>query len=89
MRVQHVAKARYDRLVMSQPDHIQTVEIRGHTMTQETQFSVSGERGRFRFRYVNTDGSVNCYGGTLGRERLRDFRVERITKIHKPKRSDI
>lgn len=49
------------------------------------QFSIQGERGRFTYRHLNLDGSVHAWGGLPGRERARDFRVERITKVHQPK----
>lgn len=61
------------------------VEINGHTLEAGvTVFTVTGERGRFLFRGLNLDGSLHAWGGTYGRERARDFRPERISKIHKP-----
>lgn len=51
-----------------------------------TEISVAGERGRFTVHGINPDGSVNCYGGTIGRERYRAFRLDRIKTVHtKPK----
>lgn len=47
-----------------------------------TELSVTGERGRFVYRYVNKDGSITCYGGTQGRERMRSFRIDRIKTVH-------
>lgn len=51
----------------------------------ETEFSVEGERGRFTFLRINPDGSLHAWGGLSGREKLRDIRPSRVTKIHKPK----
>lgn len=50
------------------------------------EFTVTGERGRFRFRGINPDGSISAWGGIAGREKHRDFRLDRIVKIHRPKR---
>jgi len=49
------------------------------------EFTVSGERGRFRYRALNPDGSIAAWGGIVGREKHRDFRIARVAKIHRPK----
>lgn len=49
------------------------------------EFTVTGERGRFRFRGTNPDGSIAAWGGIVGREKCRDFRLERIVKVYRPK----
>lgn len=61
------------------------ITVNGYTLTPGVVFTVTGERGRFTFRKVNPDGSLACFGGTFGRERWRDFRPDRLSKVQKPK----
>jgi hypothetical protein len=58
----------------------------GRHLTAGTEFSVRGERGRFRFvAHVRTDAGaewIDAYGGPEGYEQCRSFRPERVTTIH-------
>ena len=38
---------------------------------------IEGEEGTFAFRYLNTDGSLTCWGGVNQHESWRSFRPER------------
>lgn len=58
-------------------------KINGRIVERGTELSVAGERGRFRFLYLNpSDGSLTCYGGVQGHEMFRAFRVERVRTVH-------
>lgn len=54
-------------------------------MTDGQEFRVKGERGVFAYRGIDTDGSVRCYGGAIGRGLWRNFQPNQITKIVKSK----
>ena len=53
-------------------------------LTDGDWFTVDGLRGRFVCRGFNADGSVRCFGGTVGRQRWRSFPMSRVTKVLKP-----
>lgn len=54
-------------------------------MTDGQEFRVRNERGVFIFKGIDSDGSVKCYGGPMGRGSWRNFRPENITAILKKK----
>jgi hypothetical protein len=56
-------------------------------MTDGQEFKVRGERGTFVFRGIDTDGSVRCFGGSLGHGSWRNFKAERITKVLRKKQT--
>lgn len=65
----------------------------GKTLTPGREFHVHGATGRFSFRYQYVpDGSITCYGPLTenghprARARVRSFPLERISKVHKPKK---
>lgn len=61
------------------------VKVNGRILTEGTEFSVRGERGRFRFtRYVITEKSewIDCIGGPKGYEKMRSFSPTSIRRVH-------
>lgn len=59
--------------------------IEPNKLTEGQEFKVRGERGTFVFRGIDSDGSIRCYGGALGRASWRNFRAETITKVIRKK----
>lgn len=65
--------------------YLDEVKINGRIVTKGTEFSVKGERGRFRFtQYVVTDKSewIDCIGGPKGYEKMRSFSPESVRRVH-------
>lgn len=59
------------------------IKVNGRTLDEETEVSIKGERGRFRFVGVfNGDGSGTFYGGVTGHEMFRSFHLDRISRVH-------
>lgn len=61
------------------------VKVNGRILTKNTEFSVKGERGRFRFlKYVVSDKYewIDCIGGPKGYEKMRAFSPERVRRVH-------
>lgn len=53
-------------------------------MTRDTEFSVSGVPGRFRFLDFDPRGWINAYGGKDSNHyKLRAFAPERVKTVHR------
>lgn len=60
--------------------------VNGRYLTPGTEFSVKGQRGRFRFlAYVQTDRGdwIDCYGGRQGYGAFRSFSPESVRTVHR------
>lgn len=56
--------------------------VDGQVIGRDTELTVTGESGIFKFRYRwLPDGSLTCYGGPAGHEQLRSFLPERCHLI--------
>ena len=65
--------------------YLEEVKINGRILVKGTEFSVKGERGRFRFsRYVITSKSewIDCIGGPKGYEKMRSFSPSSVRRVH-------
>jgi hypothetical protein len=52
-------------------------------------FQVKSDHGKYRCIGWNKDGSIKAYGGTRGREKMRDIRKEEVrVKIKSLRTSD-
>lgn len=58
-------------------------KVNGRNLERGTELSITGERGRFTFLKINTDGSALCWGGPTGHEKMRDFRIDRVRTVHR------
>lgn len=56
------------------------MRVNGRYLTPGTEFSVYGERGRFR--YLSGEDTVVAWGGAKGREHMRYFTVDKIKTVH-------
>jgi hypothetical protein len=63
-----------------------TIKIHNRIVDTTTEISIDGEAGRFKFLYVNADGSVCCYGGKQGHGMFRSFNTDRIKRVHYKKK---
>lgn len=66
----------------------QSLTVNGRRVEVGTELSISGVRGRFRFRSVDTftDGRptvVTVVGGTDGHSMTRTFTADRIRTVHR------
>lgn len=75
-------------------DHEPTVELAGRAAVAGDELAIAGKRGRFRLRAHTTNPStgdewVDVYG-PLGsqRARLRSFRLEDVTQVHRRREHD-
>jgi hypothetical protein len=67
------------------------IQINGRNVTPNTELSISGERGRFRFiKYVNTGEAewIDVWGGPKKSESWRSFRPDRVKTVHFKNRTD-
>lgn len=63
----------------------ESLRVNGRIIESGTEISVSGEPGRFVFRWM-TGSSLTCWGGRLGHEMYRSFRIDQVRRVHsKPK----
>lgn len=64
-----------------------TYQVNGRHMTEGSEVSIRGERGRFRFiRAVTTPAGnhwLDFIGGTKGSEVFRSFHAERVRTVHR------
>lgn len=63
----------------------ETMKINGRILEKGTEFSVKGERGRFRFiAHVVTDKTewIDCIGGQKGYEMFRAFSPTNVRRVH-------
>lgn len=61
------------------------MKLNGRILKRGTEFSVKGEKGRFRFiAHVVTDKTewIDCVGGQKGYEMLRAFSPSRVRRVH-------
>ncbi|ATN94061.1 hypothetical protein J4U01_gp097 [Mycobacterium phage Kumao] len=72
-------------------DCLKEVEVNGKLLTVDTEVSIKGERGRFRFKYARytKDGRLNLtfVGGPFGYETFRTFYPEKIRRVHRINRT--
>jgi hypothetical protein len=67
------------------------IQINGRNVIPNTELSISGERGRFRFiKYVNTGEAewIDVWGGPKKSESWRSFRLDRVKTVHFKNRTD-
>jgi hypothetical protein len=63
----------------------EVLKVNGRLIENGTEISVSGEPGRFIFRWM-TGPHLTCWGGRTGHEMYRTFRIDRVRRVHsKPK----
>lgn len=61
------------------------LKVNGRLIENGTEISISGEAGRFIFRWL-TGTDLTCWGGRTGHEKYRSFQIERVRRVHsKPK----
>ena len=62
-----------------------TLRVNGRVIEVGTEISVTGEPGRFTFRWMTGD-DLTCWGGRSGHEKYRTFSIDRVKTVHaKPK----
>lgn len=59
------------------PVRITNAMVDGVPIEEGQKLIIEGEEGGFSFRYVNSDGSLTCWGGVNQHESWRSFRPER------------
>ena len=63
----------------------ESLRVNGRIIEAGTEISVSGEPGRFVFRWM-TGPCLTCWGGRIGHEKYRSFPLSKIRRVHsKPK----
>lgn len=63
----------------------ETMKINGRILEKGSEFSVKGQRGRFRFiAHVVTDKTewIDCIGGQKGYEVFRSFNPDQVRRVH-------
>ena len=61
------------------------LRVNGRYIEPGTEISISGEPGRFIFRWL-TGSDLTCWGGRTGHEKYRSFPIQRVRRVHsKPK----
>lgn len=65
---------------------LEEIRANGRILVRGTEFSVIGERGRFRFvKYVQTGAGIewiDAIGGPSGREAWRAFLPSQVRTVH-------
>jgi len=62
-------------------------KIHNRILERNTEISITGESGRFKYLYQNnSDGSITCYGGKTGHAMYRSFMPNRVKRIHSKKK---
>lgn len=56
--------------------------INGRTLDTETELSIRGQTGRYKYRWM-TGQDITCWGGRQGHEMYRSFQLNQIKTIHK------
>jgi hypothetical protein len=56
-------------------------KINNRLVEPGTELSVTGETGRFVFRWMTGD-DLTCWGGKSGREKYRTFSPDRVKRVH-------
>jgi len=62
---------------IEQIERITTAIVDGVEIESGQRLIIESEEGVFSFRYLNTDGSLTCWGGVNQHESWRSFRPER------------
>jgi hypothetical protein len=55
----------------------------GRTLRQGQVVSITGVRGRFTFRWSRRPDEVTVWGGVVGHESMRTYRIDRVRRIHR------
>lgn len=59
--------------------------IHGRNVVLNTELSIKGERGRFRFLKQITNGDkvwIDVIGGSNGRKQIRSFHLDKVRRVH-------
>lgn len=59
--------------------------INGRHVVKDTELSIKGERGRFRFIQQVTNGEttwIDVVGGTKGSKQMRSFYLDKVRRVH-------
>lgn len=65
----------------------QTLKIHNRIIEHNTEISIDGEAGRFKFISINaSDGSITCFGGRQGYAMFRSFMPDRVKRVHYKKK---
>jgi len=63
---------------ITEPDNL---KANGRRIEPGTELSITGEPGRFIFRWL-TGNDLTCWGGRTGHEKYRSFPIERVRRVH-------
>jgi hypothetical protein len=65
----------------------QTFKVHNRILERNTEITIDGEAGRFKFISMNaSDGSITCFGGRQGYGMFRSFMPDRIKRVHYKKK---
>jgi Na+-transporting NADH:ubiquinone oxidoreductase subunit NqrF len=63
----------------------EVLKVNGRLIQDGTEISISGEPGRFIYRWMTGD-ALTVWGGRTGNEMYRSFTIDRVRRVHsKPK----
>lgn len=58
------------------------IRINGRVVEPGTELSITGEQGRFVFRWTHRNGDITVWGGRVGHESMRSFRRSAVRRVH-------
>lgn len=61
------------------------ISIHGRNVGRDTELSIKGERGRFRFLRQITNGDkvwIDVVGGSNGHKQMRSFYLDKVRRVH-------
>jgi hypothetical protein len=61
------------------------IQIHGRHVVKDTELSIIGERGRFRFLKQITNGDktwIDVVGGPKGAKQMRSFHLDKVRRVH-------
>lgn len=61
------------------------IQIHGRHVIKDTELSIIGERGRFRFLKQITNGDkvwIDVVGGAKGAKQMRSFHLDKVRRVH-------
>jgi len=61
------------------------IQIHGRNVIKDTELSIIGERGRFRFLKQITNGDktwIDVVGGAKGAKQMRSFHLDKVRRVH-------
>ncbi|MGA1697546.1 MAG: hypothetical protein ACO4AZ_01565 [Ilumatobacteraceae bacterium] len=64
-----------------QLDRVKSVVLDGVEVTSGDKFVVEDEEGVYKFKWLEADGSLTCWGGTSQRESYRTFAFDRCHPV--------